>query len=87
MDDAKQRRLKWAQEKLDCDPMTGEPGYQELILPEDLVYAMEAEAEHWQTENARLRAVLRDTWQQAKDAEDARDFTLGVIEDLAEFKP
>ena len=39
-----ERRLKWAQEYLQCDPKTGEPGYQELILPDDLIKAMEAEA-------------------------------------------
>jgi hypothetical protein len=41
-----ERRLKWAQKYLDCDPNTGEPGYQELITPQDLVNAMKAEATH-----------------------------------------
>lgn len=40
------RRRKWAQAYLRCDPVTGEPGYQELITVDDLVLAMEAEAEH-----------------------------------------
>ena len=41
-----ERRLKWAQEYLECDPNTGEPGYQELITVDDLIKAMEAEAEY-----------------------------------------
>jgi len=41
----KERRLEWARRYLDCDPVTGEPGHQELITVDDLVQAMEAEAE------------------------------------------
>lgn len=41
-----QRRRAWARQYLQADPVTGEPGYQELITEDDLVRAMEAEAEH-----------------------------------------
>lgn len=41
-----ERRLKWARKYLQCDPNTGEPGYQELITVDDLITAMKAEAAH-----------------------------------------
>jgi len=41
-----ERRLEWARKYLNCDPKTGEPGYQELITEGDLITAMEAEAKH-----------------------------------------